>query len=91
MEIKIEKRGMRVNFSLEAPPAGHVVVTPKTAEWMAARDAFVEKWVALQKEGLRQGFLEYGLCFECAGTVEPTTDFADRVWVPEGVAQGGAK
>lgn len=81
----IAKSGAKLGFSWESfvgpRRTGHTVVTPKTAGWLAERAAFVERWAAIQDEGLQKGFLGYGECYECGGAVEGTTNTEDHKYI----------
>lgn len=83
-QLRLLKFGMTLpmtfkSFAVEVAERrpGHSVVTDKSDDWLRERDAFVEKYEALTKEGVDSGFLDY----EYEGTVVPTTNTQDVKWV----------
>lgn len=81
---RIEKRGILMPMSLErilmaAPRRGRVVYTPRPAKWLRKRASFLRKWEAMQREGQRQGFIEW----EPEEGYVPTTDTRTSKWVDD--------
>lgn len=46
---------------------------PLAPDFLTERAVFVERWEAMQQEGLAAGYLEWGHCYECGGPAQPTT------------------
>lgn len=83
--LKHLEQGNRMNMELMGLDPDNLetrhVELPRDPAFLAARTEFAAKWEELTQEGIDAGYLDWAHCYECAGTLEVTTD--DTEWVAE--------
>lgn len=60
---------------------GHTETPKWTAERIAAREEFKQRFELLVAEGEEQGFLEHEHCYECGGELRVTTHTRDTDYI----------